>query len=279
MEIAYSLAISYLLLGTAIGLVMWYAVARFRQGDALETSASKVILAAVILAILGVGFATGHLGRMERFINMVSNPKSWLSREGVFAGSFTVLVVLYFVMLKKNGVKNLKKWDVLIYLAALAGLCTLISMGMIYATVKAVPAWNSTLVVLVDILSAAMLGGLLFLVLAGPTLPEQFTKTMAAAVFSILIVGIVVNVAYEAQVKMALTTLAAQGAAVPSIWIGTLVRVIIGLLVPLYLLYTSFKAESKKQLSAFSIALVCLVIGEVTARMMHFVVAVKGPLF
>ncbi|HWQ74123.1 MAG TPA: DmsC/YnfH family molybdoenzyme membrane anchor subunit [Syntrophomonas sp.] len=279
MEISYSLAISYLLLGTAIGLVMWYAVAAFMQGEALQDSASKVILIAFILAVVSIGFAIGHLGRMERFINLVSNPGSWLSREGFFAGAFTALVALYFFVLKKNGVENRKKGNVLIYLAALAGLCALISMGMIYATVQAVPAWNSTLVVLIDVLSAIMLGGLLFLVLAGPTLPAPFTKTIATAVFIILIAGIAVNIAYEVQVKMVLSALAAQGAVVPSIWIGTLVRVIVGLLAPAYLIYTSLKSGAEKQLSAFSIALICLVIGEIAGRLMHFVVAVKGPFF
>lgn len=279
MEISYSLAISYLLLGTAIGLVIWYAVAEFVQGEVLQHSASKVILIALILAVVSVGFAIGHLGRMERFINLISNPGSWLSREGFFAGAFTALVALYFLVLKKNGMENRKKGNVLIYLAALAGLCTLISMGMIYATVQAVPAWNSTLVVLIDVLSAAMLGGLLFLVLAGPTLPAPFTKTIATAVLIILIAGIAVNIAYEVQVKMVLSALAAQGAMVPSIWIGTLVRVIVGLLAPAYLIYTSIKSGAEKQLSAFSIALICLVIGEITGRLMHFVVAVKGPFF
>lgn len=279
MEIVYSLAISYLLLGTSIGLIIWYAWARFWRGEAIEAATGKIVVTALILAVIGIGFATGHLGRMERFMNLISNPYSWLSREGFFAGGFTGLVALYWVMLKKNGAENLRKWDFLIYLAALAGLCTLISMGMIYATVQAVPAWNTTLVVLIDILSAGMIGGLLFLVLAGSTLPADFTKTAAAAVFSIVVAGMVINLAYEAQVKMALDALAAQGAVVPAVWAGTLVRIVIGLLVPTYLLYTSFKAAPQKQQLVFTTALVCVLIGEAAARMMHFVVAVKGPLF
>ncbi len=277
MEIAYSLAISYLLLGAAIGLVSWYAVSRLTQGDALKEAGPKIILAALVLSVVGIGFATGHLGKMGRFLNMLSNPASWLSREAFFVGLFTLCIVIYYVLLQKSGVEKVRNYNYLLYIAVLAGLCTLISMGMIYASVKAVPAWNTTMIVLLDILSAGVLGGFLFLVLGGKTMPHSLLKSLSAAMLSVLIIALVVNIAYDVQVEMALAALAAQGATVPSVWLGTLLRLLVGLIVPAYLVYKVLAAEPRKQLSAFSVALVCVVIGEAAARVMHFVVAVKGP--
>jgi DMSO reductase anchor subunit len=128
-----------------------------------------------------------------------------------------------------------------------------------------------------DILSAGVLGGFLFLVLGGSAMPHSLLKSLAAAMLSVLVIAMVVNIAYDVQVEMALASLAAQGAAVPSMWLGTLLRLLVGLIVPVYLVYKSLAAEPQKQLSTFSIALVCVIIGEAAARVMHFIVAVKGP--
>lgn len=279
MHIPYSLATSYLLLGTSIGLVIWFAAGRFIDRDYNHQVLSRVLLTAAILAVLGVAFATLHLGHMERFMNLVSNPSSWLSREGLFAGAFTACTVLYFLLLKRSGMENLKKLDPLLYLAVLAGLGTFICMGMIYASVQAIPAWNTTMVVLIDIFSGLLLGGFLFLVLAGKELPGNIIKPITIAMFFVLVVSLIVNVAYDAQVKMALAVLSAQGVAVPSLMLGTLIRLIVGLLVPAYLVGRVIKEKSELPVSAFSIALVCVLVGEVTGKIMHFLTAVKGPLF
>jgi DMSO reductase anchor subunit len=278
-HVAYSLACSYLLLGTAIGLVVWLAAGRITNKEDFAASSQKVIPVALVLAVLGVGFAVAHLGQMGRFINLMSNPHSWLSREGFFAGGFTVLTLLYFLLAKKgpSGTKNL---DALLYLAALAGSLTLVSMGMIYATVKAVPAWNTTLVVLADIFSGLLTGGFLFLVLTGNNLSPSGFRPMAIALFVTAIFSTMINLAYEAQVGMVLSALASQGASVPSTWLGATIRIVIGLLVPMYFIARYLKEGVSGKLSGnLAISLVCVIVGEVAAKMMHFVVAVKGPLF
>ncbi|MGS0764555.1 dimethyl sulfoxide reductase anchor subunit family protein [Syntrophomonas curvata] len=279
MHIPYSLATSYLLLGTSIGLVIWFAAGRFIDRDHNYKVLSRILLTAAILAVLGVIFATLHLGHMERFMNLVANPSSWLSREGLFAGAFTACTVLYFLLIKKSGMEAVKKLDPLLYLAVLAGVGTFICMGMIYASVQAIPAWNTTMVVLIDIFSGLLLGGFLFLVLAGKELPGNIIKPITTAIFLVLVVSLIVNIAYDAQVRMALSALSAQGVAVPSLMLITLIRLVIGLLVPVYLLAKGFKAKSGLLASTFSIALACVLIGEVTAKIMHFLTAVKGPLF
>ncbi len=279
MHIPYSLATSYLLLGTSIGLVMWFAAGRFIDRDYNHQVWSRILLTAAVLAVLGVIFAILHLGHMERFMNLLANPASWLSREGLFAGAFTGCTVLYFLLIKRSGVEAVKRLDPLLYLAVLAGLGTFICMGMIYASVQAIPTWNTTMVVLIDIFSGLLLGGFLFLVLTGKELPGNIIKPVITGIFLVLLVSLIVNIAYDVQVRMTLSALAAQGVTVPSLTLITLIRVVIGLLVPVYLLGKSFKTKPELAASAFSIALACVLIGEVSAKIMHFMAAVKGPLF
>lgn len=278
MQIPYSLAISYLLLGTAIGMVIWFTTARILDKERFGGSSQRMILIAVVLAVLGIIFATGHLGRMERFMNLVSNPDSWLSREGFFAGGFTGLLLLYYLLIRNKAQEQVRKVDILLYLAALAGLGTFISMGMIYASVSAVPAWNSFIVVLVDILSGLVLGGVLFLLLLDREQAEIF-KPLVKGVFAVLLVSLLVNIIHQVQVGMTLSALAAQGVEVPSIWLGSILHLLVGLIIPAYVLAKMLKPQDKVLASGLTIAMVCVVIGEVTAKMMHFVVAVKGPLF
>lgn len=279
MQIPYSLAISYLLLGTAIGMVIWFTTARILDKEHFGASSQRMILIAVVLAVLGIIFAIGHLGRMERFMNLVSNPNSWLSREGFFAGGFTGLLLLYYLLIRNKAQEQIRKVDILLYLAALAGLATFISMGMIYASVSAVPAWNSFIVVLVDILSGLVLGGVLFLLLLDREQAADIFKPLVRGVLAVLLVSLLVNVIHEVQVGMTLSALAAQGVEVPSIWLGSILHLLVGLIIPAYVLAKMLKPQDKVLASGLTIAMVCVVIGEVTAKMMHFVVAVKGPLF
>lgn len=277
MEIPSSLAFSYLLLGTAIGLVTWFAVARMADRNNFGVSAQKVILAAVILSFLGILLATAHLGRMDRFMNLISNSKSWLSREGLLVGVFTACALSYLFLLKKRTQENINKIDPLLYGAVFAGLCTLVCMGMIYVTATAVPVWHTTFIVLIDILSSLLLGGVLFLVLVQKSLSPAFLRRLVLAVLCTSIVSIVVNLAYEVQVGMILSDLSAQGAAVPPVWLGTSVRAIIGLIIPAFLIAKSIHAKENRLTMNLNIALACIVIGEIAAKIMHFVVAIKTP--
>ncbi len=276
MDIAYSLAGSYLLLGTAIGLVTWYTFAQLFSSHESNQWGDKVLKIAIVLAGLGVILAILHLGRMERFFNLIANPHSWLSREGLCAGAFTGGIMLYYLLVR-NKWQEAGKYRLLLYAVVTAGLATFISMGMIYASAHAIPAWNTTLVVLVNIFSGLLLGGLLFLVLVKDNLSVPVFKTLTISLLIVSVVSIMINVAYEAHISMALTSLALQGVAVPSVWLGTLVRVIVGLLVPAYLIIKLMSDQSAKAATYLSITLACVIVGEITAKLMHFIVGVKAP--
>ncbi len=276
MNIEYSLAASYLFIGTAIGLIIWYAFANILGQNESNKYADKVLKMAIILAILGVVFATLHLGRMGRFMNLILNPTSWLSREAFFAGAFTGGIILYYFLIR-NKLGQFKKYNLLLYAVVAAGFCTFICMGMIYATVTAIPAWNTSLLVLVNIASGLLLGGILFLLIAKNDLADDLFKTLAISLLSVALVSIIINIAYDAHINMAFTTLKMQGVILPSIWLGSLIKVGVGLLIPIYLIAKFINKQSNNFTSFINIAFVCILIGEVTNKIMHFIVAIKTP--
>lgn len=276
MNIEYSLATSYLLIGTAIGIAVWYALALIIKPDESDKYSGKVMQITIGLAILGIIFAILHLGNMGKFMNLILNPTSWLSREGLFAGLFTGGIILYY-LLTRNKADQIKKYNILLYAVLVAGLCALISMGMIYATVTAIPAWNTTLLVLVNIFSGLVLGGVLFLLITKNDLELQSFKTIISSLLIISIVSLVVNIAYEAHISMALNTLAMQGVVIPSLWLSTSIRIIIGLLIPIYLIAKLITVQSEKHSAYISIAFISVLIGEVINKIMHFIIAIKTP--
>ncbi len=283
MKIEYSLAASYIFLGLAIGLVIWLAgvkmISKEKPDAPLAGSYRKITGISAVLAVLGIIFAMGHLGRIDRFMNLVSNYTSWLSWEGFFSGGFTGLILIY-LLLKKTAADRSKYIDLLLYLAALAGIAALVSRNMLYVVVKAIPAWHTPLVIFADSFSALLLGGLLFMVLTRENTSPSLMRSLTRAIFITAVASVVSIVAYEIYVGLTLSALASQGVAVPVAWPGSVLRVLVGLLVPVYLIAKSLKDTSQHQPATYlTVSLVCVVIGEVTAKMMHFVVAVKGPLF
>ena len=156
MKIEYSLAASYIFLGLAIGMVIWLAgvkiISKEKADAPVAASYRKITAISVVLAVLGIVFAVGHLGRIDRFMNMVSNYSSWLSWEGIFSGGFMGLILVYFLLNK--AAERSKYIDLFLYLAALAGIGALVSRNMLYAVVKAIPAWNTPLVIFADSFAA-----------------------------------------------------------------------------------------------------------------------------
>ncbi|NLB88041.1 MAG: dimethyl sulfoxide reductase anchor subunit [Syntrophomonadaceae bacterium] len=276
MSIEYSLAGSYLFIGTSIGLAIWYLLAQFVNQEEAKKYADKMMKVTIVLAIIGVILATLHLGRMERFIYLILNPSSWLAREGLCAGAFTGGIILYYLLIRNKN-QEIPKYAALLYVVILAGVCTLISMGMIYASVSAIPAWNNTLFVLVNICSSLLLGGILFLVVTKGSLAPESYKTYIISLLAVALLSLVINITYEAHVNMVLNNLALQGAAVPSVWLGAVVRIVVGLLVPAYLIYKILSPQNNKSANYINITLACIIVGEVMAKIMHFMVGVKGP--
>jgi DMSO reductase anchor subunit len=122
--------------------------------------ASLVI--AVALAVAGLLSSTLHLGRPERAWRAFSQWRSsWLSREGVFSVLTFVPTAIFalgwFLFGRTDGLFGLCG-----FLAAVLAGATILSTGMIYATLKPVHQWHNLWVV-PNYLLLGLMSGLLLL--------------------------------------------------------------------------------------------------------------------
>jgi DMSO reductase anchor subunit len=118
------------------------------------------------LITVGLLSSTFHLGRPERAWRALSQWRSsWLSREGV-AALFTylpaaLLALGWVVFGNLSGVFAAAGW-----VTAIGALISVISTAMIYASLRAVPAWHNVFTLPGYLVYAAMTGALLLHVLA-----------------------------------------------------------------------------------------------------------------
>jgi len=152
--------------GAGYGLMVWLAVmGAFGFLPADRPFGIVGFGLAFFLIITGLLSSTGHLGRPERAWRALSQWRSsWLSREGVSAiltFGPTGLYALGWVVLGQNtGLVGL------IGLAgALMSLITVYFTSMIYASLKAIPAWSNRWTSLGYLLMALMSGALIILAL------------------------------------------------------------------------------------------------------------------
>jgi len=110
------------------------------------------------LAVIGLLASTFHLGNPKNAIYSFSQWKSsWLSREGIMSiltlGVFFIYAALWAFM--DNRIPMLG------YLSSLMAMITVFTTSMIYAQLKTVPRWNTTVTPLLFLLYAATGGALL----------------------------------------------------------------------------------------------------------------------
>ncbi|PHS36678.1 MAG: DMSO reductase [Robiginitomaculum sp.] len=130
--------------GAGYGLFFWLALLAFLGILPADKIMGFVMLAVSFgLIVTGLISSTGHLGRPERAWRALSQWRSsWLSREGVMAiltfipmGIFGV----YWVFLGQNtGLSG-----VIGLIGAGMAMITVFTTSMIYASLKAIPAWHN----------------------------------------------------------------------------------------------------------------------------------------
>ena len=165
MDPAYSVILFTSSSGAGYGLIAWLALARLTGlWDISPMTALVSCLVALTLITVGLLSSTFHLGHPERAWRAISQWRSsWLSREGVFA-----ILAYPAALVFTAGWIWPKITPSLMEAAAAATLVlaimTVISTGMIYASLKTIPRWHNRWVVPVYVALAAASGGLLFTV-------------------------------------------------------------------------------------------------------------------
>ncbi len=188
--------------GAGYGLMVWLAVmGAFGFLPADRTFGIVGFGLAFFLIITGLLSSTGHLGRPERAWRALSQWRSsWLSREGVSAiltFGPTGLYALGWVVLGQNtGLVGL-----IGLLGAALCLLTVYFTSMIYASLKAIPAWSNRWTSLGYLLMALMSGALIMLALQAVFGLGLITLTIKISVALLAMAG-VLKLAYWRAIQM-----------------------------------------------------------------------------
>lgn len=153
--------------GMGYGLFIWLSV-NILIGTMLDDIEISIAVAlSVVLVGAGLLSSTLHLGRPERAWRAFSQWRtSWLSREGILS----VLTFGPMVFIGGEAYLNLG-WDAMLapmaILGVLGSIATLFTTSMIYASLKAIPAWHNNWVVAGYQIYALSSGGVAYIMIAG----------------------------------------------------------------------------------------------------------------
>jgi DMSO reductase anchor subunit len=175
MHPAYSVILFTTASGAGYGLLVWLAL-QWLLGLAPAHVAFGVLAFAVAFALITAGLlsSTAHLGRPERAWRAFSQwQTSWLSREAVLAlATYVPAGLLALGWAIGDGASSIMR--VLALLTIGSALLTLLSTGMIYASLRTIRQWHQPLTAPIYIAlglgsGAVLLNGLVHMV--GPAQP------------------------------------------------------------------------------------------------------------
>ena len=160
----------------------------------------------VFLALIFVGVATLisflHLGKPSNAPRALNNlPGSWLSREILTIGVYSVSLLIVFVLGWKTG--NIEYSKYFLVLSSVLGLALLWMMIRIYV-MPTIPAWNSWYTPLSFISTALCLGLLTFLFLhhAGlVNIADQIIRNFAVSLIVILLIETASGFFHQSQLE------------------------------------------------------------------------------
>lgn len=150
--------------GAGYGLLIWTAMfAAFGVLEPLWGLGVALLGTAFVLIVTGLLSSTLHLGHPERaWRGLTQWRTSWLSREAVLALlTFVPAGVFAWGWIMAGSISG--PWMIAGLIATLLAVATVYSTGMIYASLKTIPAWHHPMVTPGYIVLALMTGGVLFL--------------------------------------------------------------------------------------------------------------------
>ena len=199
--------------GAGYGLFIWLAVLAL-MGILPESQAFSLtaLLIGFGLIVSGLLSSTLHLGRPERAWRALSQWRSsWLSREGVMA-------ILTFIPLGLFGLSwlFLKQTSgsatLLACLGAVMRLTTVFATSMIYASLKAIPAWHNVWTKAAYLVLCLMSGALLAMAISAAFGLSDQAYHLFLPTFVFLVLGLLVKLIYWRHIHTAKSVSTAESA-------------------------------------------------------------------
>ncbi|MEE9272690.1 MAG: DmsC/YnfH family molybdoenzyme membrane anchor subunit [Robiginitomaculum sp.] len=182
--------------GAGYGLFFWLALLAFHGLlPANKIFAFTALAISFGLIITGLLSSTLHLGHPKRAWRAFSQWRSsWLSREGVMAIltfiPMSLFAIAWVLMGKDTGVIR-----IIGLIGAVMALITVFTTSMIYASIKAIPAWHNIWTKLSYLVLSLMSGSILAMaIVAAFGYPQAYHLMHPTAVFIVL--GLIVKILY-----------------------------------------------------------------------------------
>lgn len=131
--------------GVVFGVALLLTYMAAHGATPLEVPAMSGLIAAFLLTAFGNLAAFFHLhNRQPMFLVGRGMKTSWISREGLTAGLYTAALALALILWLGG---NPPAWarEPLIWVVTVLGFVAVFTTGMLYATIKAIPLWNTPL--------------------------------------------------------------------------------------------------------------------------------------
>jgi len=273
MSIQWPLVFYTLLTGLGVGAFAFVAITEW-LGKAERTRLPGAITALVAMVAGGVA-SVFHLGHPERIFNVLGNLSSGIAQEMILMGLTGLAVLVYIIVTRMGYSVQVRK--IVATIGLVLAVILAIVLGQNYV-LPARPAWNTWLLPLLYLTSAAVLG--LFTMYIWTVVREKEAPVVMAvnkAALIAVIVEAVVIVGYVAYLAVAphahplrSPVRLVSGDLAPAFWGGV---VLLGLLIPLGLT-AWFLTAKKKVLSSLTIAavgLVCVLVGGLAARALLYI--------
>jgi DMSO reductase anchor subunit len=266
MSIEWALVFFTLFAGLAVGTFTGVTVTEWR-GTESQVRLPGAILTLAALVISGISSVL-HLGHPERIFGALGHPTSGIFLEALFMGLFGLLVIFYLMALQRKASDASRK-----FLATLGVIpATLLAFAVGYTYVMpSRPAWNTMILPLLYLVSAAIMGCFSIAMLRSRTKDAGAAVSLRKITMTFLGIQAILTVAYVGHLALAPYPDATRSAArilsgdlALLFWAGL---VLIGLLAPMLIMLRAKKAGA---ISGASAGLLCVLIAGIAFRVMMF---------
>ncbi|NLF10958.1 MAG: dimethyl sulfoxide reductase anchor subunit [Anaerolineaceae bacterium] len=188
MEAQWPLVFFTLFTALAAGVFGLVCLSEF-LGKAPRTRIPGAIIALVSLVIGGI-FSALHLGHLERVFNVLNNLSSGITQELILVVLLGAAIVAYLLLLRADN-PALRKIVAAVGLAL--SLVSALFLGNSYYLASR-PAWNTWLMPILYLVSAAVLGLFVMYILVTTTRTEDgsLTRLNRAAIITLIVQGAVI---------------------------------------------------------------------------------------
>lgn len=271
MNIEWALVFFTLFTGLSVGIFAGITATEWlRQVATIRLRGA--IASLVVLALAGI-FSILHLGHPERIFGALGHPTSGIFTEALLIGLFGLGTLAYIVALRRGATDQTRKN--IATASMVPGTLLAFAVGYTYV-LPSRPAWDTLLLPLAYVVSAAVFGCFTLNVLATKFGANEVATKINRVSLNLLVVQAVVFALYLLRLAIApypdisrSLSRVLIGNLAPMFWIGL---VLIGFLLPGYLVSKASKQNANKftQLTSAKLGLVCVLVAGVVFRVMMF---------